>query len=228
MKSGANALAALVCALAAVTAPGAVFVVTQPDGTPKIVNVPGASGERVPQGSVMGREQLWPQVQETSRTLGVDPRLVDLMIRMESGYNPSAVSPKGVMQLMPSTANLYGVRNAFDAKENIRAGVRYFKDLLERFGSNVPIALAAYNAGPDAVERSGGVPPYRETRSYVDSIMGAYTGQGLGSGAVLSGGFGRPRISRRPVLLVDRAGAAVISNAVHSGEAPIERRLSLR
>ncbi|MGE5236467.1 MAG: lytic transglycosylase domain-containing protein [Acidobacteriota bacterium] len=226
-----RAVAVALAALAAGTAEAGVFVLTQPDGTRKIVNIPGSSAARVPRGSLLRRDELWPRVQETAKSFGVDPTLVDLVIRMESGYNPSAVSPKGaqgVMQLMPDTASLYGVRNTFDPEQNIRGGVRYLKDLLERFGSNVTYALAAYNAGPEAVERHGGIPPYRETRNYVQSILGAYGGRAGGSGGVLSGGFGKPTHTRQPVLLVERGGSAVISNSRHPGEATIDRRLSLR
>lgn len=207
---------------------GDVFVVTQPDGTRKIVNVPGMGGAvaRVPDAPAARREQYWPQVQETSKAHGVDPALVDLMIRMESGYNPKAVSPKGargIMQLMPSTASMYGVKNLYDPGENLRGGIRYFKDLLGRFGSNVTLALAAYNAGPEAVARHGGVPPYQETRNYVSAILGAYNGYGGGGGG-LAGGFGKPRTSpARPVALHRTGGGTLVSNARRAGEPSLPR-----
>ncbi len=221
------ALGALALALAT-AAHGGVFVVTQPDGTRKIVNVPGmgGTGARVPDAPAARREQYWPQVQETSRAHGVDPALVDLMIRMESGYNPRAVSPKGargIMQLMPSTASMYGVKDLFDPGENLRGGIRYFKHLLERFGSNVTYALAAYNAGPEAVERHGGVPPYQETRNYVSAILGAYNGHGGGGGG-LAGGFGKPsRATARPVALHETGGGTLVSNARRAGEPSLPR-----
>jgi soluble lytic murein transglycosylase-like protein len=229
------AIVAVAAALAASALAGerssGVFVFTAPDGTRRVINVPAAgwSVAAVPDGLTERRQQLWPAVQETSRGLGLDPNLVDLVIRMESGYDARAVSRKGargVMQLMPDTASLYGVRNVFDPLQNIRGGVRYLRDLLQRFDSNVALALAAYNAGPEAVARHGGVPPYDETRSYVKTILAAYgSGEGF---ATLSGGFGRRARPLRPVELVGDAGAPLISNARRPGEAAIAHTLALR
>lgn len=103
----------------------------------------------------------------------LQPDFVRAVIQAESAFNPLARSPKGamgLMQLMPSTAAQYRVANAYDPSENIRAGVAYLKSLLTRFGNDVSLALAAYNAGPTAVERYGRVPPYKETRQYVTKI----------------------------------------------------------
>lgn len=104
----------------------------------------------------------------------LQPDFVRAVIQAESAFNPRARSPKGamgLMQLMPSTAAEYRVVNAYDPAENIRAGVAYLKSLLTRFGDDVSLALAAYNAGPGAVEKYGNaVPPYKETRNYVSKI----------------------------------------------------------
>jgi soluble lytic murein transglycosylase-like protein len=108
-----------------------------------------------------------------SEAHGVDPLLVRALIQVESNYKPRARSPKGamgLMQLMPSTARTYNVRNPFDPKANIEAGVKHLKSLLDRF-RGVNVALAAYNAGEGAVEKFNGVPPYRETKSYVSKIL---------------------------------------------------------
>ena len=107
---------------------------------------------------------------------GVDPLLVDSVIRVESNYNPLAVSPKGaegLMQLIPATARRFGVTNSFDVKESIEAGVTYLKYLLDMFGDD-RLAVAAYNAGESAVMRYGDVPPYRETMNYVSRVGKAW------------------------------------------------------
>jgi soluble lytic murein transglycosylase-like protein len=108
-----------------------------------------------------------------SQAHGVDPLLVSALIQVESGYRPRARSPKGamgLMQLMPSTARLYKVRNPFDPKANIEAGIKHLKTLIERF-DDVELVLAAYNAGEGAVKKFNGIPPYRETRNYVSRIL---------------------------------------------------------
>jgi soluble lytic murein transglycosylase-like protein len=106
----------------------------------------------------------------------VSPTLVTAMIDVESHGDPSAVSAAGaagLMQLMPATAVTYGVSNRFDPEENVSGGCRYLHDLLVRYHNNVPLALAAYNAGPGAVDASRGVPPFSETRAYVARVSAA-------------------------------------------------------
>lgn len=124
-----------------------------------------------------GREvDINPIILKYSKIWGVDPLLIEIIIRHESNFNSAAVSPVGaggLMQLMPDTAAGLGVLNVFDVEENIAGGTRYIAAQLERFNS-VPLALAAYNAGPGAVEEYGGVPPYSETQYYVDTIYGEY------------------------------------------------------
>jgi soluble lytic murein transglycosylase-like protein len=117
-------------------------------------------------------------IDSAATAYGVDPALVRAIIEVESGYEPDAVSPKGamgLMQLMPETARQYGVSNPFDPKANIDAGTRHLRSLLDRY--DVSRALAAYNAGAGAVERFGGVPPYRETRAYVARVMARLGGR---------------------------------------------------
>lgn len=104
---------------------------------------------------------------------GVDEKLISEVIAAESNFDAKAVSRKhalGLMQLLQSTAAQYSVKNVFDPEQNIDAGTHYLKDLLERYHGNVRLALAAYNAGPEMVDRYGGVPPYAETRNYVREI----------------------------------------------------------
>lgn len=215
--------------LALPTLAGSVFLVQKPDGGVKIINIPGPSvAFRLPDGGSR-RGALWPLVEEVAKAHGLDPHLVDLVIRLESGYNPRAVSPKGakgVMQLMPQTAALYGVENLFDVEENLRGGVRYLRDLLERFGFDLAKALAAYNAGPKAVEKYGGVPPYAETQQYVSSVLSSYRGGGMVP--ALSGGVGRPSRTSRPVKLLQAGDQPLLTNSQRNGEAPIKQRLSFR
>ena len=108
-----------------------------------------------------------------SQAHGVDPMLVKALIQVESNYKPRARSPRGamgLMQLMPSTAREYRVRNPFDPRANIEAGIQHLKGLIDRF-KGVELALAAYNAGEGAVKKFNGIPPYRETRNYVSKIL---------------------------------------------------------
>jgi len=107
---------------------------------------------------------------------GLSPSLVRAIVDVESHGDPSAVSrvgARGLMQLMPETAASYGVANAFDPQENVFGGCRYMRDLLDRYHNNVSLALAAYNAGPGAVDASGGIPPFAETRAYVVRVTAA-------------------------------------------------------
>jgi hypothetical protein len=115
-------------------------------------------------------------IDEQARANAVRTDLVRAVVQVESAFNPYATSPKGamgLMQLMPATAQHYGVTNAFNPAENVRAGVAYLRELLDRYDNNEQLALAAYNAGPGAVDRHGqNVPPYAETRQYVDRVRG--------------------------------------------------------
>lgn len=112
-------------------------------------------------------------IAEAARKHGVDADLIHAVVRAESGYNPtsrSSAGAMGLMQLMPGTARSLGVRDAFDPAQNIDGGVRYLRQQLDKFGE-VDLALAAYNAGPGAVQRHHGMPPYRETQAYVRRVL---------------------------------------------------------
>jgi hypothetical protein len=119
-------------------------------------------------------EEFAPIINSLSDEYGVDKALVKAVIHAESGYNPNAVSPKGargLMQLMPKTAQDLKVSNTFDPKDNIRGGVRYLRFLLDTFKGDVSLALAAYNAGLSRVSQYGGIPPFEETRNYVARVL---------------------------------------------------------
>jgi soluble lytic murein transglycosylase-like protein len=140
-------------------------------------------------------------VQQSASKNHVDPALVRAVISTESNWNTGAVSSKGamgLMQLMPDTAQRFGVGNAFDPAQNIGAGVQYLSMMLERYKGDLTKALAAYNAGPGAVDRFGGVPNFRETRNYVQKVTSNYfhpgsnTSQQPGAFAPSSFGHGVP------------------------------------
>ncbi len=119
-------------------------------------------------------EQIHQVIKDSSAKYGLPARLVAAVVKVESGFNPHAVSPagaKGLMQLMPATAHDLRVKNCFDIEENVDAGCRYLKRLLDQFDGKVQLALAAYNAGSGAVKEYGGVPPYHETRRYVRKVL---------------------------------------------------------
>ncbi len=123
---------------------------------------------------ILPRTVLQPLVSEAARQNGVTTQLVEAVIGKESAGKPCAVSragAMGLMQLMPATAQMLGVADPFDPKENVAAGTRYLRDLLSRYGGDLVRALGAYNAGPAAVDRYGGLPPYPETRDYVQDVL---------------------------------------------------------
>ena len=116
-------------------------------------------------------------ISDAAKTHGVDPRLVAAVARRESAWNANAVSRTGacgLMQLMPATARFLGITNIFDPRENILGGTRYLRTLLDTFHGDLDLTLAAYNAGPGAVLKYGGVPPFAETRAYVAAVRRTY------------------------------------------------------
>jgi soluble lytic murein transglycosylase-like protein len=198
-------LAFLVIAALATSATAQVQVVVTSEGRKLISNFGGVSSGR-------SSDLRWLAKQRNRRSpfdaiidrhavaYGVDPVLVRAVIQVESNFDPRCVSNKGargLMQLMPETAKRYGVRSMFDPEENIRGGVRYLGDLLTMFHNDLPRALAAYNAGENAVLKYAGIPPYTETNTYVKRALTVYYGSPYGqatsfagaSHAKLKGGF---------------------------------------
>jgi len=149
------------------------------DPTATTYAVPAAPRLRTtrPTPSAGTRERYEPLIRTHAAAHGLAPELLRAVIQVESGFNPAARSPKGamgLMQLMPATARLLGVSDPWDEAQNIRGGAAYLRHLLDRFGNNEELALAAYNAGPEAVNRSGRqLPPYPETRDYVRRVARA-------------------------------------------------------
>lgn len=145
-------------------------------GMKRVAYMPKSAATRRARPNDPGR--FSPLVEQAAREHQIDQALLRAVIAVESGYDPNAVSHKGavgLMQLMPQTARRYGVRNMYDPAQNIQGGARYLRDLMGKFNNDLPLVLAAYNAGEDAIARHGNrIPPYRETRSYVPRVLDFY------------------------------------------------------
>lgn len=187
---------------------GGEVVITNTPCRPDVRPVPGFGARVV---SLAGKRMPatpWdPFIRRVAEESEIDPALVKAVAIVESGLDPGAISPKGargLMQLMPATAERYGVSDPHDPYQSLRAGARHLRDLLDEFDGDVTLALAAYNAGSGAVRRWGGVPGYRETRNYVRKVEGR-----------LRDGAGGSRDPRRgvpastPVRLVDNPDGSV-------------------
>ncbi len=188
---GARSLGVLaVAATMATAAPAAaqVYKRTASDGTTYFTNIqPNPTVQRVAYAAPATREAQRPasadyglysrEIAEASARYAVPERLIWAVIRVESGFDPRAVSPKGargLMQLMPETAALLGVRDIFNPRENIHGGARHLRGMMDRFHYDLPLAIAAYNAGERPVATFRGIPPYPETRDYVARVLRLY------------------------------------------------------
>ena len=123
------------------------------------------------------RENIENLIEKYAQKNNLDPDFIKAVVKQESGFNPDAKSKcgaMGLMQLMPQTAKGLGVVDAFDPEQNIEGGVKYLKSMLNRFNNDPKLALAAYNAGPAAVQKYGDIPPYKETQNYVKNILASY------------------------------------------------------
>lgn len=190
-------------------AEAAIYVYVDEAGTAHFTDAPTRPDFRplpafgLPRGVNLVRGQYADLINQVSTEEGVDPELVRAIIRAESNFNPNAVSRKGaqgLMQLMPGTAGRYAVGNTFDPESNIRGGVRYLRFLHDMFSSRLPLTLAAYNAGENVVLRYNGVPPYPETRQYVNRVLGFYGRRE--PGAIRTGAGPSPRRVRTQVAQV--------------------------
>jgi soluble lytic murein transglycosylase-like protein len=180
-------LAVLLAALAApALAGGPIFTFTDDDGVVHFTNIPPRdpryrrlprSPRRAPLVRVVpARSDYDPLIDQAAQAHRLPPALVKAVIAAESDFDPQAVSragAQGLMQLMPTTAAVLGVADPLEPTQNVHGGVSYLRSLLDRYG-DLTRALAAYNAGPEAVDHYGGVPPYRETRAYVDRVLTYY------------------------------------------------------
>ncbi len=178
---GVNASGTIVLSSTASDEASDVLVAAPPPAPPEKVNAPGA-GTLKPNQWVNRADvkALDPLILASSQTHRVPASLIRAVIAIESNFNPNAVSPKGaqgLMQLMPATAKRFGAKNSFDPHDNISAGAKYLRWLLDAFGNDMSLALAAYNAGENAVLRAGNkIPNYLETMQYVPKVLTAYQG----------------------------------------------------
>jgi soluble lytic murein transglycosylase-like protein len=212
MRTGVRALAWMVLAsypaLAFAAAPGDVRIVVGASGRKVILNEDLAQRTRRLSAKLaaLPDESIEPMIARHSDAQNLDPRLVRALIQAESGYNARAVSNKGaigLMQLMPDTASELNIQNPYDPEQNIKGGTKYLRRMIDHFAGKVELAIAAYNAGPGAVEKHGGIPPFAETRDYVKRVLSLWRGADLSLPAaavsvMLPGNRRKPYLVRGP------------------------------
>ena len=199
MRFGAAGVALLI----AVSATAQVQITVQKDGTKLITNFGGLSKGKASDLAWLAKQRnkrtrYDPIIERYSDRFGVDPILVRAVIQVESSFDPHCVSnrgARGLMQLMPETAERYGVKTIFDPEQNIGGGVHYLADLLQMFPNDLPRTLAAYNAGENAVLRYAGIPPYDETMTYVKRALTVYYGVPYGQATWFPAGKGERKLA---------------------------------
>jgi len=167
---------ATLCASAAMPAGADVRLEQRPDGTKIIIGEPAEARTRRLSSALLSppATSLLLLIDAAATAQALEPRLVQAVMQVESGYNPRALSKKGamgLMQLMPETAVELAVSDPWDVEQNVRGGAAYLRKMLDTFGDDLPLALAAYNAGPTAVAKHDGIPPFAETREYVRRVL---------------------------------------------------------
>ena len=182
-------------------------------------------------------------IARASVATGIDPDFIHSVVKAESGYNPAAVSPKGaqgLMQLMPATASRLGVSNSLDPAANVDGGSRYLRELLVRYNGDAQKALAAYNAGPERVERYNGVPPYRETRGYVARVINDFNRRKLAASSPKSepmreasansrpNGQTKPQVAKSAKRKAAAPGAAKMTSAVAQASSAADAKATAR
>ena len=210
MSHAPSILAVLLLSTPAVAPPAMaqVEIATNAEGRRVISNVGRGGTKETPETLTQPRVDLIDLIERHAARRGLDPLLVRALIQVESGYDSRAVSRKGamgLMQLMPQTAAQLSVVDPFDPEANIRGGTDYLRLMLDRFDKKLSFALAGYNAGPEAVRRYGGVPPYQETRQYVRRVLSLYRG------AEFSDILETPATDGRKTFLVRRGGRLIMT-----------------
>ncbi|MDY0375064.1 MAG: lytic transglycosylase domain-containing protein [Desulfobacterium sp.] len=179
---GFKTLVMLALLLTATAAVADIYMYVGQDGIAHFTNVPTSSDYKLyirerPRAKVKKSDRFHPEIQQAATLFKVDPSLVRAVIKAESDFDPDAVSKKGaagLMQIMPANYKDLKVNDPFDPGQNIMGGTRYLKLLMARYDGKLPLVLAAYNAGPNAVDRYNNVPPFNETRRYVNKVMNLY------------------------------------------------------
>jgi len=199
--------------ISSASAPAQGFRARNPEASPDVSGAlppPGFSATQPRPATSVIDQRLDRIVGDAAARHDVDPALVKAVISTESGWNPQAVSHKGavgLMQLIPGTAQRFGVNNSFDPAQNVEGGTTYLKSLLDRYNGDLSKSLAAYNAGEHAVDLHGGVPAYRETQQYVQKVTEAYFRPGSGRNSTL---WSPPKVPVRKE--VDAKGRIVFTN----------------